>query len=334
MNKLTDIEAAAELADLASQIERHDVAYHQKDAPVISDAAYDGLRLRYKKLLAEFPHLKPTDDPESRVGAAPSAGFGKVTHAIPMLSLSNAFSDEDALDFVGRIKKFLQLPDTDAPEFVAEPKIDGLSCSLRYKNGELAVAATRGDGTTGENITANVLTIKDAPKHLNAPFPDDVEIRGEIYMNRDDFMKLNEQREADGEDVFANPRNAAAGSVRQLDPSITMSRPLRFFAYAVAESDDASDFKFQMDVRKALAHWGFKLNEPSRICKGGSALLDYYRTIEEKRYALPFDIDGVVYKLNRIDWQVRLGFVSRSPRWAIAHKFAAEQAETTTREGR
>ncbi len=328
MNKLTDIEAAAELADLARQIARHDVAYHQKDAPVISDADYDALRARYKKLLAEFPHLRPKDDPESRVGAAPAAGFSKVTHAIPMLSLSNAFSDEDVSDFVDRIKKFLQLPEDADPEFIAEPKIDGLSCSLRYEKGALKIAATRGDGTVGENITANALTIKDLPKHLKAPFPDDVEIRGEIYMNRDDFISLNEQREKDGEDVFANPRNAAAGSVRQLDSSVSATRPLRFFAYAIAESEGSSDFTMQSEVRNALARWGFKLNEPSEACKGGAALLKYYKSIEAKRYALPFDIDGVVYKLNRMDWQKRLGFVSRSPRWAIAHKFAAEQAET------
>ncbi|MFA4995043.1 MAG: NAD-dependent DNA ligase LigA [Bdellovibrionales bacterium] len=328
MNKLTDIEAAAELADLARQIARHDVAYHQKDAPVISDAAYDDLRQRYKRLLAEFPHLKTEGDPESRVGAAPAAGFGKVTHAIPMLSLSNAFSDEDIVDFVERIRKFLQLPEDAAPEFVAEPKIDGLSCSLRYENGALAVAATRGDGTTGENITANALTIKDLPKHLKAPFPDEIEIRGEIYMNRDDFLALNDQREKNGEDAFANPRNAAAGSVRQLDSSISASRPLRFFAYAIAEGKNVPDFEMQTDIRKALVRWGFEINEPSRLCKGGHVLLEFYRSIETQRYALPFDIDGVVYKLNRIDWQKRLGFVSRSPRWAIAHKFAAEQAET------
>ncbi|MDR3425083.1 MAG: NAD-dependent DNA ligase LigA [Alphaproteobacteria bacterium] len=341
--RLTDSGAAADLAALARQIAYHDVLYHQKDAPEISDAAYDALRLRYRKLLAEFPHLRPDGDPESRVGAAPVAGFGKVTHAMPMLSLANAFTDEDIEDFVDRIRRFLQLPKDDVPEFMAEPKIDGLSASLRYEKGALAIAATRGDGATGENITANVLTIADVPKKLNAPFPDIVEIRGEIYMNRDDFLALNAQREKEGEAGFANPRNAAAGSVRQLDASISAARPLRFFAYAVGEiaplpplggrgdtDGDAAGLggTTQQDLRSQLARWGFSLNEPSRLCSGGGALLDYYREIEALRHTLPFDIDGVVYKLNRSDWQERLGFVSRSPRWAIAHKFAAEQAET------
>jgi DNA ligase (NAD+) len=327
-DKLTDIEASAELVDLAKRIRHHDILYHQKDAPEISDADYDDLRNRYRRLLAEFPHLKPSFDPESRVGSPPAAGFSKVTHAIPMLSLSNAFSEEDVRDFAERIRKFLQLPENTALEFVAEPKIDGLSCSLRYEKGALTIAATRGDGVTGENITANVLTIKDAPKHLKPPFPEILEVRGEIYMNREDFMKLNAQREKDGEDIFANPRNAAAGSVRQLDPSVSGSRPLRFFAYALGESKNDPDFKTQVDLRKALAGWGFKLNEPSGLCESADAALNYYHDIEAKRHALPFDIDGVVYKLNRIDWQERLGFVSRSPRWAIAHKFPAEQAET------
>jgi len=326
-HKLTDIEAAAELADLAREIRKHDVAYHQKDAPVISDAAYDALREKYKLLLADFPHLRPKDDPESRVGAAPAAGFGKVRHAIPMLSLSNAFTDDDITDFVQRICRFLQLPEDATPEFVAETKIDGLSASLRYEGGELAVASTRGDGTTGENITPNVRTIHDVPKRLHGSFPGVLEIRGEIYMNRDDFMKLNETRASEGEDLFANPRNAAAGSVRQLDPSISASRPLRFFAYALGENRGAA-FKSQQEIRAHLKAWGFHLNEPSLLCKGEGELLDFYRAVEAKRHALPYDIDGVVYKLNRADWQERLGFVSRSPRWAIAHKFAAEQAET------
>jgi DNA ligase (NAD+) len=326
-SKPTDIEAAAEMAALAREIARHDLLYHQKDAPEISDADYDELRSRYKKLLAEYPHLRPADDPEARVGAAPAAGFSKVAHAIPMLSLANAFSDEDVTDFVDRIRRFLQLPDDVSPELIAEPKIDGLSCSLRYEKGALAIAATRGDGTTGENITSNVLTIADVPKHLREPFPDILEIRGEIYMNREDFLALNVQREDACEDVFANPRNAAAGSVRQLDSSISASRPLKFFAYALGENN-GSGFETQLALRAQIAHWGFHLNEPSRLCRSEKDLLDFYHDIEAKRHALSFDIDGVVYKLNRIDWQERLGFVSRSPRWAIAHKFAAEQAET------
>ncbi|MDD3030154.1 MAG: NAD-dependent DNA ligase LigA [Alphaproteobacteria bacterium] len=327
MHKLTDIEAAAELADLARQIARHDVAYHQKDAPEISDAAYDALRQKYKALLEAFPHLRPENDPETRVGAAPALGFGKVTHAIPMLSLANAFSDEDIQEFVERLRRFLHLSESEAVVFVAEPKIDGLSCSLRYEKGQLTVAATRGDGTTGENITENVRTVASVPKKIEGRVPDLIEIRGEIYMERKDFFALNARREKDGEALFANPRNAAAGSVRQLDPSVTAKRPLRFFAYAVGEGDGLP-FTTQEDLRKALRAWGFKLNEPSRLCEGTDALLAFYRALEESRYELPFDIDGIVYKVNRMDWQKRLGFVSRSPRWAIAHKFAPEQAET------
>jgi DNA ligase (NAD+) len=324
---LTEIEAAADLADLAHQIAHHDVLYHQKDNPDISDAAYDDLRARYRELLAAYPHLKPKHDPEVRVGAAPAAGFGKVTHAMPMLSLSNAFSDEDIEDFVMRIRRFLQLPEDAALVFVAETKIDGLSCSLRYEKGELKIAATRGDGTVGENITANVITIADVPRKLRAPYPEVVEVRGEIYMNREDFLKLNEQRTKDKDPLFANPRNAAAGSVRQLDASITASRPLRFFGYAVGEvAGDLPDT--QHKLRDRILQWGFKLNEPSKLCKTTTEMLTFYRDIEAKRHKLPFDIDGVVYKLDRFDWQERLGFVSRSPRWAIAHKFAAEQGET------
>ena len=325
--KPLEIEAAADLAEMAREIARHDVHYHQKDAPEISDADYDALRARYRNLLEQFPHLKPENDPESRVGAAPAAGFGKVAHKVPMLSLSNAFSEEDVEEFVTRIRRFLQLPEDEIPQFMAEPKIDGLSASMRYEKGVFTIATTRGDGMTGENITANVMTIADVPQKLRAPFPEIVELRGEIYMNRDDFIKLNEQREKDDEPVFANPRNAAAGSVRQLDASISAARPLRFFAYALGDVEGELP-KTQSELRKQIAHWGFKLNEPGRLCNGAPELMTYYRDIESQRHALPFDIDGVVYKLNRFDWQERLGFVSRSPRWAIAHKFAAEQAET------
>ncbi|MDE1900890.1 MAG: NAD-dependent DNA ligase LigA [Alphaproteobacteria bacterium] len=325
--EMTELEAAAEMADLARQIAHHDRLYHQKDAPEITDAAYDALRARYRVLLDKFPHLKPVDDPESRVGAAPAAGFSKVAHAVPMLSLANAFSDEDVAEFVTRIRRFLQLPDNAEIAFVAEPKIDGLSCSLRYERGILTVAATRGDGAVGENITANVMTIADVPKKLRAPFPDILEIRGEIYMNRDDFFALNEQREKEDEPPFANPRNAAAGSVRQLDAAVTASRPLRFFAYALGEvRGDIPDT--QTALRRAIGQWGFQLNEPSRLCVSINEIIGFYHDIEAKRHVLPFDIDGVVYKIDRFDWQERLGFVSRSPRWAIAHKFAAEQAET------
>ncbi|HEU0117334.1 MAG TPA: NAD-dependent DNA ligase LigA [Alphaproteobacteria bacterium] len=361
---ITPIEAGAELARMADEIAHHDTLYHQKDNPEISDADYDLLRARYKNLREQFPHLAPKNDPEGRVGAAPAAAFGKVQHAVPMLSLNNAFTDEDIEEFVSRIRRFLNLPIEEPIEFMAEPKIDGLSCSLRYEYGKLVQAATRGDGTTGENITANVRTIKDVPHQLKAPYPNVVEVRGEIYMNRHDFMKLNETREKNGEPVFANPRNAAAGSVRQLDPSITASRPLRFFGYALGEISDIEIASIheelpkpsfgmlgtQESIRKNIKHWGFHLNEPFEFLKGDKSpskldkryqkdtplplsqiskeLLTYYHDLEAKRHTLPFDIDGVVYKLDRIDWQERLGFVSRAPRWAIAHKFAAEQAET------
>lgn len=327
---VTEIEAAADLAELARQIAHHDRLYHQQDAPEISDADYDALRARYRALLAAYPHLRPAADPESQVGAAPAAGFAKVTHAVPMLSLANAFTDEDVADFIDRMRRFLQLSDDAEMAIMAEPKIDGLSCSLRYERGRLIVAATRGDGTTGENITANVRTIADVPKELRGAYPAMVEVRGEIYMNRADFMTLNEQRAAEGEPLFANPRNAAAGSVRQLDSAVSAARPLRFFAYALGDMAGTRAAS-QAALRKELAAWGFQLNGPARLCRSAAEILDFYRSIEAQRHALPFDIDGVVYKLDRADWQERLGFVSRSPRWAIAHKFAAEQAETRLR---
>ncbi|MER2520485.1 MAG: NAD-dependent DNA ligase LigA [Bdellovibrionales bacterium] len=322
-------EAKAEMARLAAEIAHHDKLYHEQDTPEISDAEYDALRNRYRELHAVFPQLAPADDPEKRVGAAPAAGFSKVAHDMPMLSLGNAFTQGDVEDFVTRIRRFLQLPDDAEPDFMAELKIDGLSASLRYESGKLTRAATRGDGTTGEDITANVRTIKTVPQTLNPPFPAAIEVRGEIYLNRDEFLKLNERREAEGEPAFANPRNAAAGSVRQLDPAVSASRPLRFFAYAVAEREDSKQgWSTQQELRKQLEGWGFTLNEPSRLCHGASALMDYFRAMEAERHALPFDIDGVVYKIDRRDWQERLGFVSRAPRWAIAHKFAPEQATT------
>ncbi|MFY9287590.1 MAG: NAD-dependent DNA ligase LigA [Alphaproteobacteria bacterium] len=324
---LTPMEARAEMADLAKQIAHHDIRYHQKDDPEISDADYDALRNKYRALREEFPELAPKNDPEQRVGAAPAGGFKKVAHAAPMLSLNNAFTEEDIEDFCTRIRRFLQLDDDEELTFMAEPKIDGLSASVRYEKGKLVQAATRGDGTTGENITANVMTIKNVPHQLKGSYPDIVELRGEIYLNRDDFMKLNAAREKEGEALFANPRNAAAGSVRQLDQSITASRPLRMFAYSLGEfSGDLPDT--QEDLRKQIKQWGFDLNEPAKLCKSVKDLITYYEKIGGDRHALPFDIDGVVYKLNRKDWQERLGFVSRAPRWAIAHKFPAEQAET------
>ena len=320
----TPLEAAAEMAKLAIEIARHDALYHQQDKPEISDAAYDALRQRYKALRDAFPHLAPADDPEKKVGAAPATGFGKVTHSKPMLSLNNAFTDEDVVEFATRIRKFLQLLDHEAVAFVAEPKIDGLSASLRYEQGQLVLAATRGDGAVGENITANVRTIASVPQSLHAPYPAVAEIRGEIYLDRADFMAFNAAREAAGEPLFANPRNAAAGSVRQLDATVTAQRPLKFLAYAMGEMTQAQPFASQQALRDQLRRWGFALNEPARLCADVAALLGYYHELEATRHKLPFDIDGVVYKLDRADWQERLGFVSRAPRWAIAHKFAAE----------
>lgn len=324
----TPLEAAAEMAKLAAEIARHDALYHQQDKPEISDAAYDALRQRYKALRDAFPHLAPADDPEKKVGAAPATGFGKVTHSKPMLSLNNAFTDEDVVEFATRLRKFLQLPDHEAVAFMAEPKIDGLSASLRYEQGQFVLAATRGDGAVGENITANVRTIASVPQNLHAPYPAVAEIRGEIYLDRADFMAFNAAREAAGEPLFANPRNAAAGSVRQLDATVTAQRPLKFLAYAMGEMTQAQPFASQQALREQLRRWGFALNEPARLCADVAALLGYYHELEATRHTLPFDIDGVVYKLDRADWQERLGFVSRAPRWAIAHKFAAEQAET------
>jgi len=324
----TPLEACAELARLAQEIRRHDALYHGQDKPEISDAAYDTLRIAYRELRAQFPQLAPADDPEQQVGYTAQQGFKKVTHEVPMLSLDNAFTAADLDDFVARLFRYLGWKnDTAQIAFMAEPKIDGLSCSLRYEQGTLTLAATRGDGLVGENITANIRTIPSIPYHLPAPFPDLVEIRGEIYMRRSSFLMLNETRQTAGEEPFANPRNAAAGSVRQLDPAITASRNLNFFAYGLGACSDPIA-KTQQELRAQLAAWGFDLNEPAALCPDSAALLTYFQQIEQSRPTLPYDIDGVVYKVNDSALQERLGFVSRAPRWAIAHKFAAEQAET------
>ncbi|MBK1837789.1 NAD-dependent DNA ligase LigA [Azospirillum sp. YIM B02556] len=324
---LTPDQAAAELAALAAEIAHHDRLYHQQDQPEVSDADYDALVRRNLAIEARFPDLRRADSPSLRVGAAPAAGFGKVRHAIPMLSLGNAFAAEDVAEFDARVRRFLGLPD-DAPlTFVAEPKIDGLSCSLRYERGELVLAATRGDGAEGENVTANVRTIRDVPHRLPAPFPEVLEVRGEVYMSRDDFLAMNAARAEKGEPLFANPRNAAAGSLRQLDPTITAGRPLCFFGYALGELSEPIA-ETQWGVRERLKGWGFQLNRPAELCDGRDKLLAYYEGIGRRRASLPFDIDGVVYKVDSLDLQQRLGFVSRAPRWAIAHKFPAEQAQT------
>jgi DNA ligase (NAD+) len=331
MAALSVKEAAAELKRLAAEIAEHDKRYYQQDAPMISDADYDTLRKRNAELETAFPGLILASSPSNVVGAAPQEKFGKIQHRVPMLSLANAFADEDVDEFLGRVRRFLNLAPGADVEVTAEPKIDGLSISIRYEKGKLVQAATRGDGAEGENVTANVLTIADVPKKLATGTPDILEVRGEIYMSHKDFAALNEKQIQDGEKTFANPRNAAAGSLRQLDSSITSSRPLRFFAYAWGEAPELSG-DTQYDVVMGFKRLGLPVNPLMVICRSAPELLAHYRSIEGQRSSLGYDIDGVVYKVNRLDWQERLGFVSRSPRWAIAHKFAAVQA-TTVLEG-
>ncbi len=328
VGELTEVEAAAELKRLAKAIAYHDALYYRQDAPEISDAEYDALRRRNAEIEARYPTLRRADSPSQRVGAAPVEAFGKVRHALPMLSLGNAFDDAEVAEFAQRVRRFLGLGTQEPVEVVAEPKIDGLSISLTYESGRLALAATRGDGEEGENVTANVRTIRQVPQRLaGRGVPDRIEVRGEIYLPHADFKKLNEEQAAAGAKVFANPRNAAAGSLRQLDPSITARRPLRFFAYAwgAATSLPAGT---QSGVIKAFGSWGLPINPLMRVCAGVEEMLAFYREIGLARADLGYDIDGVVYKVNRLDWQERLGFVSRAPRWAVAHKFPAEEAVT------
>ena len=323
-------QAAVELARLASEIARHDSLYHQQDAPEISDAAYDALRQRNELIEKRFPKLKRSDSPSGRVGAAPAGGFAKVQHKLPMLSLGNAFGEEEVAEFLKRVVRFLGLDS--APEVLAEPKIDGLSCTLHYHGGKLVQAATRGDGATGEDITANVRTITDVPQVLTGSnWPDRLEARGEVYMRRADFQTLNQRQEDAGEKGFANPRNAAAGSLRQIDSAVTAARLLRFFAYTWGELSAPIGASIT-EARKHLADWGFTVTEPTALCTDLAGLLNYYSRMAAERPALAYDIDGIVYKVNRLDLQERLGFVSRAPRWAIAHKFPAEQAETMLNE--
>jgi DNA ligase (NAD+) len=328
VESLTPAEAKAELGRLAREIARHDELYHAQDAPEISDADYDALRLRNSEIETRFPDLVRTDSPSKRVGAAPVAAFGKVRHAVPMLSLGNAFSEEDVGDFIGRVRRFLGLAADEPVELTAEPKIDGLSISLTYEKGRLVQAATRGDGTEGENVTPNVLTMKQVPRKLTGRgVPDLIEVRGEIYLRHDEFEKLNAEQAAAGGKIFANPRNAAAGSLRQLDATITARRPLRFFAYAWgAASSLPADTQFGM--YESFGKWGLPLNPLMRVCRTAEEVLAFHRRMADERVALGYDIDGVVYKVNRLDWQTRLGFVSRAPRWAIAHKFPPQEATT------
>ncbi|MBU3730415.1 MAG: NAD-dependent DNA ligase LigA [Beijerinckiaceae bacterium] len=326
---LSPIEAHAEYHKLADEIAAHDKRYHQDDAPTISDAAYDALRRRLEALEEEFPTLKGQAAASRQVGAKPLEKFGKVKHRVPMLSLANVFTDEEAGEFVERVRRFLDWPHDKAIAFTAEPKIDGLSCSLRYENGELVVAATRGDGEEGENVTANVRTIKAIPHQLKGDVPAVLEVRGEIYMDKTAFAALNARQEADGKPVFANPRNAAAGSLRQLDPAVTASRPLHFFAYAWGEIDGGMPAETQHGMVAAFKRMGFLTNPLMKRCETIDAMIAVYRAIEAQRASLPYDIDGVVYKVDDLALQRRLGFISRSPRWATAHKFPAEKATTT-----
>ena len=327
VEKLTPAQAKAELARLAEEIAANDRRYYQEDAPVISDADYDQLRKRNSAIEARYPELIRPDSPSLRVGAKPSERFAKVVHRVPMLSLDNAFDEGDVVDFVARVRRFLGLKLDDELVFVAEPKIDGLSASLRYENGIFVQGATRGDGIEGEDVTANLRTLRDVPLRLHGKAPDVLEIRGEVYMLHSDFAALNERQAKAGKPLFANPRNSAAGSLRQLDPAITASRPLHFFAYAWGEASKLpEDTQWSMlDVFKA---YDFRVNPLIRRCRSTEEMLAFYRDIETRRATLGYDIDGVVYKVDRLDLQERLGFVSRSPRWAIAHKFAAEQADT------
>ncbi|NCC21115.1 MAG: NAD-dependent DNA ligase LigA [Alphaproteobacteria bacterium] len=356
MNGLFDFsieDARQKHRKLAEEIRYHDRKYHAEDSPEIPDADYDALRRELEALEARYPELITPESPTQNVGAAPAAGFRKVKHALPMLSLSNAMSDDDVADFLDRIRRFLNLPEDESLEIVAEPKIDGLSCSLRYEHGQFVLAATRGDGTEGEDITANVRTIADVPKRLPDGVPEVLEVRGEIYMRRDDFAALNERQALEGKPVFANPRNAAAGSVRQLDPKISAARPLHFFGYSVGETSSRF-YDSHTGLLGFLSSWGFNVpvipttgerksgEEGSDPLSAGEdpshslgvtfldmdGILNHYRRVIEIRADLPYEIDGIVYKINRIDYQQRLGFVSRSPRWAIAHKFPAEQAVT------
>jgi DNA ligase (NAD+) len=331
-NNDADIAAArAEHARLAEEIAAHDRRYHAEDAPTISDADYDALRRRYEALEAEFPELVTPDSLTKKVGAAPSEKFGKVRHAAPMLSLGNVFSDDEVHDFVARVRRFLGLGE-DAPlVFTAEPKIDGLSCSLRYVRGELAQAATRGDGFEGEDVTANVKTIREIPQRLKGVVPDVLDVRGEIYMTHADFTALNARQAEAGEKIFANPRNAAAGSLRQIDPAMTARRPLHFFAYAWGEAS-ALPADTQAGVVAAFAAMGLPTNPRLTRCESVEEMLAVYRALEGDRARLGYDIDGVVYKVDDIALQTRLGFVSRAPRWATAHKFPAERATTVLRD--
>lgn len=328
VDELTPLEARAEHDALGREIAEHDRRYYEEDAPSVSDAEYDALRQRYGAIEARFPEFKTAESLTQKVGAKPSEKFAKVRHRVAMLSLANGFADEDVEEFVGRIRRFLHIGAEKPIAFTAEPKIDGLSLSLRYENGRLVTAATRGDGIEGENVTANAFTVEDIPQVLKGKdVPETCEVRGEVYLSHKDFTAINERQAAAGKPLFANPRNAAAGSLRQLDPAITASRPLCFFAYGWGEMS-AMPATTQHGMVKCLNAFGFKTNPLTRLCTSVEELLEHYHAIEADRANLGYDIDGVVYKVDDLSLQQRLGFVSRSPRWALAHKFPAQQAMT------
>ncbi|HTK33943.1 MAG TPA: NAD-dependent DNA ligase LigA [Caulobacteraceae bacterium] len=328
VDTLSETEAAAELERLAREIAAHDALYYREEAPTVGDAEYDLLKRRNAAIEARFPNLLRPDSPSLRVGAAPSTQFAPVRHRAPMLSLGNAFAEADVVEFVARIRRFLRLPAEESLAFTAEAKIDGLSANLRYERGVLVQGATRGDGAVGEDITANLRTIADIPHRLQGSgWPELIELRGEVYLGHAEFEAMNAACAARGEKTYVNPRNAASGSLRQIDPTVTASRPLRFFAYAWGDAS-APFATTQSEALRRLAEWGMRTNPLTRRVEDVDGLLAIYRTLMNDRAGLGYDIDGVVYKVDRLDWQERLGFVSREPRWAIAHKFPAEQATT------
>ncbi len=329
--------ARAEHKKLGDEIAAHDRAYYQDDAPRISDADYDALRRRYEALEQQFPELADEESLSRKVGAAPAEKFAKVAHAVPMLSLGNIFADDEVEEFVARVRRFLGLDAKAALAFTAEPKIDGLSCSLRYEKGVLVNAATRGDGLVGEDVTANVRTIAEIPHRLSGAAPETIDVRGEVYMSHADFAALNARQAAAEKPLFANPRNAAAGSLRQLDPKVTAQRPLKFFAYAWGELtwgaiEPETPADSQIGMMAAFRAFGFKVNDLTRLCQTADEMLAHFRDIESRRASLGYDIDGVVYKVNDLALQRRLGFVARAPRWAIAHKFPAQKATSVLRD--
>ena len=318
---MSDADRKKRIAFLSREIKAADALYYQDDNPALSDAEYDALRQELVALEAEYPHLISKNSPTQSVGAKPSGKFGKITHSVAMLSLDNAFTDGDVSDFVARVKRFLSMDETTAMAFTAEPKIDGLSAALRYEQGKLVSGATRGDGKVGEDVTANLRTVRNIPKTLSGQgWPDVLEVRGEVYIDHADFDTMNEAQVAAGKDAYKNPRNAAAGSLRQIDSNVTASRPLKFFAYTWGEVS-APFAQTQMEAVDLFSKWGFHTNPQMKLHENAAEMIAHYHDIEEKRAGLGYDIDGVVYKVNELALQNRLGFVSRAPRWAIAHKF-------------